>query len=52
MNAQTTPATPAAPAVAFSPADLARRRRAARRLGWALGLTVLAIYLLGFLLPR
>ena len=46
------PATPPADAAAFSPADLAARRAAARRLGWWLGAAVLAIYLLGLLIPR
>ncbi len=40
------------PAASFAPADLARRRRAARRLGWLLATAVLAIYLLGLLIPR
>jgi len=37
---------------AFSDADLARRRAASRRLGWALGLAVLLIYALGLLIKR
>lgn len=46
------PATPSVDAAAYSPADLAARRAAARRLGWWLGAAVLAIYLLGLLIPR
>lgn len=37
---------------AFSEADLARRRRASRRLGWLLGAAVLALYLIGLLIKR
>jgi hypothetical protein len=36
----------------FSAAELARRRAASRRLGWALGAVVLALYLLGFFIQR
>lgn len=32
--------------------ELARRRAAARRLGWTLGAIALAIYLAGLYLPR
>lgn len=46
------PAPPSADAAAFSPADLSARRAASRRLGWWLGAAVLAIYLLGLLIPR
>lgn len=46
------PAPPSADEPAFSPADLASRRAASRRLGWWLGAAVLAIYLLGLLIPR
>ena len=35
------------------PADeLERRRAASRRLGWALGVLVLALYVLGFFIQR
>ena len=37
---------------AFSPEELARRRRAATRLAWAIGTAVLAVYLLGMFIPR
>ena len=37
---------------AFSDADLARRRVAARRLGWLLGAVVLVIYLIGLFIKR
>ena len=40
------------PVPAFTPDELARRRTAARRLGWVLGAAVLALYLLGFLIQR
>lgn len=36
----------------FSPADLARRRSAARRLAWLLGLAVVIIYVLGLFIKR
>jgi hypothetical protein len=36
----------------FSPADLARRRRAARRLAWLLGLAVVLIYVIGLFIKR
>jgi hypothetical protein len=36
----------------FSADDLARRRAASRRLGWAIGLAVLALYVLGFFIKR
>ena len=36
----------------FSPADLARRRRAARRLAWLLGLVVVLIYVIGLFIKR
>jgi hypothetical protein len=39
-------------APAFSDADLARRRAAARRLGWLLGAAVLALYLIGLFIKR
>lgn len=51
MPPATPPAGPSDEA-SFSPADLAARRAAARRLGWWLGVAVLAIYLLGLLIPR
>ena len=37
---------------AFSDADLASRRAASRRLGWLLGIVVLAIYILGLFIKR
>jgi hypothetical protein len=37
---------------AFSEQDLARRRAAARRLGWCLAAAVFALYLLGLLIKR
>ncbi len=37
---------------AFPAADLERRRRAARRLGWLLGAAVLALYLIGLFIKR
>lgn len=36
----------------FSADDLARRRTASRRLGWALGAAVLALYMIGFFIQR
>ncbi len=36
----------------FSEADLARRRSASRRLGWAIGAVVLALYLIGLFIKR
>jgi len=36
----------------FSSEELERRRAASRRLGWALGAVVLALYLLGFFIQR
>lgn len=39
-------------APAFTGADLARRRAAARRLGWLLGAVVLVIYLIGLFIKR
>jgi hypothetical protein len=36
----------------FSAEDLARRRTASRRLGWAIGAAVLALYLIGLLFKR
>jgi len=39
------------PAV-FSPAELARRQRAGRRLAWVLGAVAVALYVVGFLLKR
>jgi hypothetical protein len=45
MNVVETPA-------AFSADELARRRAASRRLAWALGAAVLAIYLAGMLVQR
>ena len=36
----------------FSDADLARRRAASRRLGWLLGVAVLALYLIGLFIKR
>ena len=40
------------PVPAFTTDELARRRAAARRLGWALGAVVLALYILGFFIQR
>ena len=37
---------------AFSDADLERRRKASRRLGWLLGTVVLFIYLIGLFIKR
>ncbi|MFZ2268132.1 MAG: hypothetical protein WAV95_11210 [Azonexus sp.] len=37
---------------AFSSSELERRRAASRRLGWLLGIVVLAIYLLGLFIKR
>jgi CHASE3 domain sensor protein len=37
---------------AFSAEELARRRAAARRLAWLLGIAVLAIYLVGLFIKR
>ncbi|HMW76848.1 MAG TPA: hypothetical protein PKL28_10315 [Rhodocyclaceae bacterium] len=36
----------------LTPDELARRRAASRRLGWALGIVVLALYVLGFFVQR
>jgi len=36
----------------YTPEELGRRRAASRRLAWVLGLTALAIYLLGFIYYR
>ena len=36
----------------FSSADLARRRSAARRLAWLLGLVVVALYVIGLFIKR
>lgn len=36
----------------FSAEDLTRRRTASRRLGWAIGAAVLALYLIGLLFKR
>jgi hypothetical protein len=36
----------------YTPEELGRRRVASRRLAWVLGLTALAIYLLGFIYYR
>jgi len=36
----------------FSDPDLERRRAASRRLGWALGIAVLALYLIGLFIRR
>jgi hypothetical protein len=43
-----------APAVSepFSGDDLARRRAASRRLGWAIGIAVLALYIIGLFFKR
>jgi len=37
---------------AFSDQDLERRRSASRRLGWLLGLAVIAIYIVGLFIKR
>lgn len=37
---------------AFSVQDLARRRAASRRLGWLLGIAVIAIYVIGLFIKR
>ena len=37
---------------AFTDAELARRRIASRRMGWALGIVVLIIYVVGLFIPR
>lgn len=37
---------------AFSDTDLERRRAASRRLGWVLGIVVLALYLIGLFIKR
>ena len=44
-------ATDRRPAV-FSPAELARRQRAGRRLAWVLGAVAVELYVVGFLLKR
>jgi hypothetical protein len=36
----------------FSGEDLERRRAASRRLGWAIGLGALALYIIGFFIRR
>jgi hypothetical protein len=36
----------------FPPAELAQRRRAARRLAWLLGLAVVALYVIGLFIKR
>ena len=36
----------------FSPDDIARRRSAARRLGWLLGAAALALYIIGLFIKR
>ena len=36
----------------FSESDLERRRAASRRLGWLLGVVVLAIYIIGLFIKR
>lgn len=36
----------------FTGEDLERRRAASRRLGWAIGLGVLALYVIGFFIKR
>lgn len=36
----------------FPPAELARRRSAARRLAWLLGLVVVALYVIGLFIKR
>jgi hypothetical protein len=36
----------------FSGDDLARRRVASRRLGWAIGIAVLALYIIGLFFKR
>lgn len=36
----------------FAPEELARRRAASRRLAWALGAAVIALYLLGLFVKR
>jgi len=37
---------------AFTPEELARRRANGRRLGWGLGIFVLALYILGMFVQR
>lgn len=37
---------------AFSAQDLERRRTASRRLGWLLGIAVIAIYVIGLFIKR
>lgn len=37
---------------AFSDSDLEQRRAASRRLGWVLGIVVLALYLIGLFIKR
>ncbi len=37
---------------AFSEQDLERRRTASRRLGWLLGIAVIAIYVIGLFIKR
>jgi len=39
-------------AAMFAPEELARRRAASRRLAWALGAAVVALYLLGLFVKR
>lgn len=41
-----------APLPAFTDDELARRRAAGRRLAWALGAAVLALYVIGFFIQR
>jgi hypothetical protein len=36
----------------FTDTELARRRIASRRLGWALGAAVIALYVIGFFIQR
>lgn len=40
------------PLPAFSNDELARRRAAGRKLAWALGAAVLALYVIGFFIQR
>jgi hypothetical protein len=41
-----------APLITFTDDELARRRAASRRLAWALGAGVLALYVIGFFIQR
>lgn len=43
---------PAEESAMFAPEELVRRRAASRRLAWALGAAVVALYLLGLFVKR